>query len=325
VTGGMRFAKTGIGGSFYVAQYVDPLVAKKIVSNRLSVNVNGYRDLAGTDVTVRVYLLIGTTDDNFPDLASNQTLGTIQDNGTFDVNATGWKEIPRSNLPTAQATLSVVSANNQISNKNNNYGFNGWKVTDSSDVTNIKNAAVVVTFWSSSESNFVINSISLTPGDLPVRPPEKSKEQVLQECRYFYETSYYPKITAGSPLRVINAPAFGFSDTANPFTTRYYPRSFSQIYKSSKIKSGNLSLYSTAGTENNVSAVLYLNSGTPSFTEDTNIGKWTVTQSLDGFSAQVSNYDPVGTGGGAPSGILPRIEGVTKYNYKLDARLGLVV
>ncbi|MHA2407919.1 MAG: hypothetical protein ACXACA_06075, partial [Candidatus Ranarchaeia archaeon] len=109
VTGGMRISKTGVGGSFYVAQYVDPLVAKKIVSNRLSVNVNGYRDLVGTDVTVRVYLLIGTTDDNFPDLASNQTLGTIQDNGTFDVNATGWKEIPRSNLPTAQATLSVVS------------------------------------------------------------------------------------------------------------------------------------------------------------------------------------------------------------------------
>jgi hypothetical protein len=336
ITNGMRFSKVGAGGSFYIAQYLEPSVAKKMMTDRFSVNVYGYRDNSGTDVTMRVYLLAGTTENNFP-LLSSSALGTINPDGTFVPTATGWVEIYRSGLPTAQANLNTVSTNDKINSKDNDYGFTGWKFPQPEPPTSpqtIKNAAIVVTFTSSGASDFVINSISLTPGDLPSRPPVKTKNQVKQECQRYYEAS----LTEGTDYTAgpLTAPQRDQKHALpNSPTNQYIYESFISTFMvkynvEKRALVANLVFRSpktAAGTIGNIQFIAKLDTSIVNDTDRVISNEFdVVTLSKNSFTLtpKNSNTRPY-LGGSSGAGAEQKCPvSYIKYHYIADPRLGII-
>jgi len=198
ISGGLEFTSSGGNNAFYIMQYLSGQQAKKILGTRLSVNVFGYKDSTSGDVTMRVYLFRGSSSASFPTLPTS--IGTLASTGVFTLTASNWTEIPRSGLGTATAILSEIATNPDINNADNDYGFSGWEITNSSEIGDTDKFAIVVTFHYTDASTVItVNSISLVPGDLPCRPAPQSIDEVLRECRFYYEKSYsqgtYPGAT----------------------------------------------------------------------------------------------------------------------------------
>lgn len=196
LTTGLECTTNADDQAFCLIQYLDMKVVNKFIGSKLSVNVNAWKTAAGDDATIRVYLFRGTAASAFPSLST--IIGTLNTDGTFDTPASGWAEIPRSNLPTAKATLKEITANNDI-NSGVDYGFNGWQITDSSQLADTNKFAIVVTCVAPDSSSVItFNSISLVPGDIPTRPAPKTEEETLRDCEYYYEKSYQTGVNPGT-------------------------------------------------------------------------------------------------------------------------------
>ena len=324
VSGGISFLHGAVSDAFYIAQYLSGAEAKKVIGNRLSVNINGYTAAAGSGtITGRVYLLRGTSTASFGTGTSSTgavttPLGTIAANGTFTITAANWQLIPRSGLDTATCTLNKLTTNADIDNPNN-YGFNGWEITDASQIADTDKVAIVATFACGAAVNqFTINSISLVPGDIPCRPAPKTVTEVLSDCQYYYERSYDLGTASGTAttnssatqlMQALNS-GTGFSVGAAAFSINYkgIKRAVPTItFYSTKVgTSGSLTVNSTAdnvtwATNDKVVASFWgtvINAGTNSTTYQSNSGTSIIGAGT--YSAYLS------------------------YHYVSDARLGIV-
>lgn len=328
-SGGINFSNAVAGEAFYIMQYLTGAQAKKILSNKLSVNAVAYKGTVGSDVTMRVYMYrsiasytscvaastanlnatyangasgVGATLTNAGALAAfsldgvspslnqrvlikNQTstfqngiytvttvgsgavawvltratdydtaaemlrgaifpvdfggttngnttwsqnntvatvgtdplaftasasvpligtsIGSVAAGGVFTLNTTpgqglNWTEITRGGLGTATATLPTVTTAVDL-NTDLDIKFTGWQVTDVDEISDTDKFAIVVTFNVPTDlTQVTVDSISVTPGNIPTRPATKSKDQVLDECRYYYQKSYKSDVALGT-------------------------------------------------------------------------------------------------------------------------------
>ena len=189
ITNGLALTTAGSSDAFYLLQYLSGADAKRILGTDLSVNVFGYVTSLSGAVTMSVYLFRAPSTSAIPTLPTS--IGTVATNGTFTLTASGWTQIPRGGLDTPQVVLPYLAANSDINNLDNDMGFTGWQITDSTQISDTDYFAVVVTFaYIDTSTVLTINSISLTPSDIPARPAPKSFDEVLKQCQYYYETSY---------------------------------------------------------------------------------------------------------------------------------------
>ncbi len=180
--------------SIYIMQYLTGNVVKKLLGNPLSVNVFGYQTAGSQPVVMRVYLFSSPSGSPVPtgSLPDAGTIGSMDANGVFTVSASGWVTVPRSGLDTAKSSLNVVSSNPNINSPDNDYGFSQWQITDSTQLGNTANFAIVVTFAAASTATIKVTSISLVPGDIPCRPAIQSQDEVLRQCQFYYSKSFAP-------------------------------------------------------------------------------------------------------------------------------------
>ena len=187
----IRLTTTAATNGCYLLQYVegeDQINA--ILSGQLSVNVNAYIK-TGSSATIKVYLFRAPLGASFPILPT--TIGTVATDGTFTLTAASWSEIPRSGLSTATATL------NTSQYSNNDYGFSGWEVTDTTQLDDTDKFAIVVTLATVDNPTVVdIYSISCVTGAFPTRPLPLTLEETLTQCEYYYEKSYAVGINPGT-------------------------------------------------------------------------------------------------------------------------------
>lgn len=197
-TNGLVLNHNAADKAFALIQYLDEEEAAKFVGTRLSVNINGYTTDGGnsaeeTEVQVKI----------FANAASNQfgtlptSLVTVADDGTVALTGTatgnGWYEITRSNLPVAKGALKVLDPASSI-DEGYDIGFNGWAVGTNAQVTaGIRGIAIVVSFVpgaSSTDYNTNVDSIGVTPGDIPTRPAPMSLVQTLFDAQRYYSKSF---------------------------------------------------------------------------------------------------------------------------------------
>jgi hypothetical protein len=324
-TNGIHFVTSGANNAFYIMQYLEGNQAKKIIGNKLSVNVNAYKSAAGGNVVTRTYLFRAPLASIFPIIPLS--IGSVSPSGIFTITQAGWTEIPRSGLDTATANLSVVNSASDINNGNNDYGFSGWELTDDSQILDTDKFAIVQTFsYIDIGTDIFVDSISLIPGDIPCRPATKSNILTLEECQYYYEKNVDPSIdpTAGSTSGLIIS-----SVGPQPGTVSYtvHARFINIKYKSQKRRAVYPTLYAPSGASN--SALLNAWDGA---SLDVNVvilivgANW--TQSFSGTSGasfspvnRANNIANVATG---TSGILALAEASILFNYIVDARIGIV-
>jgi len=268
VTGGFQMTTSATASTtdaFYLMQYIEGADAKRIIGNKLSINVSAFKTSVGDNVEMKVYLFAAPTTAAFP-ILSNSTVNpvTAEALSLVDVPITGiatltgtsssagWFEIGRSNLNTAQATLSVISTNSELNTVDYDYSFNGWELTGD-QMTNLDKIACVVTFKYVTDLTAVtVNSINLVPGDLSYRPLPETKAEVLRRCQYYFERSYEVGTAIGA---VTETNALNIQQTmvkpGGTFT--YFFNTVTFDYKCTKWSSPVLRVYNpTTGAENSV-------------------------------------------------------------------------
>src|SRR5277367_512803 len=320
VTNGLGFTTAGTNDSFYILQYLSGAQAQKMLGTRLSVNVFGYMTSNSSNVTMQTYLCRAPSTSTIPTLAT--TIGTVDTSGVLTLTAAGWTIIPRSGLPTPSAVLTYVSADSSIPNFTNDMGFTGWEIIDNTQISDTQYFAIVVTFaYIDTGTTLTVNSISVTPSDIPTRPAPQSLDEVRRECQYYYETSYdtgvYPAAvsTDGSVIAPQSAALGSGTILASAL---YVPARYS-VTKRLPVTP---SFYSTAGTSADIT-LIYWQDHTMSTGDVAVSGNWTVSNSGNtGFALQ-----PVSTTAVIASGT--RVSSSTAYvfaslHYVADARLGIV-
>lgn len=322
VTSALRLVTAGNNDAFYLMQYLSGAEARKILGTPLSVNVFGYVTSVSDDVTMRVYLFRAPSTSTIPTLPTS--IGTVATDGEFTLTAVGWTEIPRSGLDTATAILPVVATNPELNNPENDMGFTGWEIVDSTQISNTDKFAIVVTFgYIDASTTLNIHSISLIPSDIPARPAPESFDEVVRKCQYYYEKTYNLNVYAGTLTQAgiiteEQQPAIsGGNYTAYPLTipVRYNTRKRIPV---------TATIYAANGTINEVLILVY-QAATNVITANAAIANWVLTYSGEtGFVLGALNRAValVGLIAGAPG--LPGAEAVAQFHFTADARLGIV-
>lgn len=320
VTNGLQLTTAGTNDAFYIMQYLSGAEAKKILGTRLSVNVFGYRKSNSDDVTMRVYLFRADSGSSIPTLPTS--IGTVATSGVFTLSAAGWTEIPRSGLDTATAVLPYAPTNVDINDTTNDMSFTGWELTDNTQIGNTDKFAIVVTFaYEDASTILTVNSISLTPSDIPTRPAPKSFEEVVSECQYYYEKSYDLTEYAGA---VTNNGLLYKRMTATILVSYgAVPVNFSIIYNTRKRIPVNPTVYAKDGTIATVFVQVFHNNALAN-SGNAAITNWTQTtsgqteclfQPVD-LSVAILSSNSNQYASSADAGIY--------FHFVADARLGIV-
>lgn len=316
---GLQMTTAGTNNSFMLLQYLTSFQVKKILGTRLSVNVFGYKGTAGSTVTMRVYLLRSTAAAIVPALPA--VIGTIDTAGEFTVTQAGWTEIPRSGLDTATATLNTLSTSDVINSADNDYGFSGWEIVDPAQISNTDKFAIVVTFgYVSTATVITVNSISLVPGDIPCRPATLSVSETLEECQYYYETTYTPGVAAGTAgqagARTVEQGADYSAGSA-----RGYATAFGDQFATIKRANPTLVLYSPdSGGANTLTMNVYTNAAVRQ-TLAVATTPWTIAATVRGYFAVANTAADVVAGATVTT---TRPFSDIFYHFSADARLGIV-
>lgn len=325
VTNGLALDTAGSNDAFYLLQYLSGADAKKILGTRLSVNVFGYVTSLSGSVIVSVYLFRAPSTSAIPTLSTS--IGTVSTDGTFTLTASGWTQIPRSGLDTAQAILPYLAVDTDINNFDNDMSFTGWQITDNTQISDTDYFAIVVTFaYVDTDTLITINSISLTPSDIPTRPAPESFIEVLRKCQYYYETSYDLGVYAGatsSDGTVICEQAGHENSSTQACTVQ--PLSFFARYTTAKRLPVTPSIYAPDGTLGDVLITFHAASSAVISTDVAISGVWTLLNSgCTGFAYQPVNLNTTIGSGTGPTGLSNFIETLAIFHFVADARLGIV-
>jgi hypothetical protein len=184
--GALRITATN-ATQFALIQYLPQAMARKILNNRLSVNVSALTPFAG-GLTGTISLW-STVDGALPSTTGNASIiATIDANGkpaTFNGN---WVEVPRSGLGNAQFVVG-----NSATTNFNNYGFSGWTLNGAGQTNTATFFAIVVGFAQLGAAGTIdFNSISLVPGDIPTEPAPKLDSEIILDCVRYYQKTFAP-------------------------------------------------------------------------------------------------------------------------------------
>lgn len=318
-TYGLRFTTAGTNDAFYIMQYLDNDQVKDMIGRRLSANVFAYTNSGVGAVTMRIYLFRAGSAAAFPTLPTS--IGTVASDGTFTLTAANWTTFARSGLDTPQAVLNQLVTAADINDGNNDYGFSGWEITDSAQIADTSKFAMVVTFaYADAGTEVTVNSVSLTPGDLPCRPLVKSLDEVLRQCQYYYEQTTDPG--THTPTGAAN----GSIVVTTPLVTSggndlMYLKSFYLGYKAIKRALPTVTFFSdTSATPNLIKIAIHLAGGGETGTNVSALTGWTkINPNLYGFLMYVQFAASVAT-----TATNPANEGIMQFHYTADARLGVV-
>lgn len=325
-TGGLQFVTTDTNNAFYILQYLDGNTAKKIIQQRLSVMINSYKSSAGNAVTMRVFLLRAPNATLFPTSPGTQVV-TINPDGTILSKAAGWTEIPRSNLTTATvSSLGILAANTQLASSNYNYGFNGWQITDVGELSDTNKFAIVITWaYQSVSTAITINACGCCYGDIPSLPAPQSRQEVYDDCAYYFENTYQPGVAVGTATTV-GQQMFSARTLNTALSSSVLPTSFTVSYIH-KRANPNISFYSpSTGTIDKLFVAVNENGTSGGFGDPKDI---TVSTGWNVYDTSVDRTNYLSIAPAVPianalTGVLQNYEAIHAFHNVIDARIGYV-
>lgn len=240
-----------------IIQYLTVPQIIDLLSNDLSSNIilsNNQGSISGT------ISLFYTIDETVPNINTDgeSLIATVNANGKpLTFNGT-WVEIDRSNYGDAIFTTSSSVDLNDLQS----FGFNGWKLDSDFDINTITYFAIVVGFEELESGNYiVVQSCSLVPGTVPTIPEKQTYDEVLSECRYYYEMTYIPGTIpeTASILGAKMTPAGIYNPSA---VFQAYPYIFSDYFIETKVTAPILTYYSVVtGSSNEITFYSNTSSG----------------------------------------------------------------
>ena len=187
-TSGAFVVTATLAGQVAIIQYLDQIEARKILSDRVSVNIDGFTDVVGgIRGTVSLWATAEATLPVVTAGTNNSLVATLSATGkpaTF--NGINWVEVPR-NPGDASFTLPVVSATNDNSQ---DIMLSGWDMNAAVPTNTATFFAIVIGFETLTiAKKITLNSVGLCAGDIATRPAPKTLGETLRDCqRYFWST-----------------------------------------------------------------------------------------------------------------------------------------
>lgn len=299
-----------------IVQYVDQPTARQLLSQPFAVNVSAASSIDGLVGNVSVFYTSGGT---LPNAASSLSLVSgISATGKPTAGNGTWTEVPRRNLGDANFALTTSITDT---------GFKGWDMNNSADIATANFVAIVVGFAEfNSADTITINSVSLVPGEIPCRPAPKTADEVIMQCRRFYEKSYLANVVAGTvtPVGVQIAPmASTLRDVNNNVSV--IQAGFTINYRTPKrVNAPIVTIYSdVSGATGQVRS--YIRYGADNDSATIAITSWTLT----GASANSVSYAPSAGGHELGPSVTAAADNIPasawiQYHYLIDARLGII-
>lgn len=206
-----------------IIQYLTSPQIKALLENDLSVNVNAFSIPVGVIGTVSLWYTLNAS---LPAIGSGLSLVTTLDaNGHPSTVVSGWNEI----------VFATNGGKAQFNFKLNNLPFPPFGTDVPLSFWPTQNGTIVpyqATFfaivvgtsaipYNSGNGNISFNSVSLVPGKIPTRPAPQSPDQVLNQCKYYYQKSFLqgtvPAPTVGLGTGESFSYQVGSSNTASQF------------------------------------------------------------------------------------------------------------
>lgn len=314
-----------VPGQVAIIQYLDQVIARKILSDRASVNLSLYGAVAaGAHGNVTLW---ATTDANLPTL-SNTFITAIDANGIPTAfSSVNWVQIPNVYQNTS-FTVPAASANNAESN---DIMLNGWDMAGAVPTNTATYFAIVVGFSMLAVTDKLnINSIGLCAGDIATRPAPKPQDETLRDCERYYEKSYKSSDVAGTVTN-FNALVAPMSSTdchtvAMNVVANVLENSFGFSYRTLKRipttqTYPTVNIYSPATGNSNKVSLTY--SGQAQVSADDTVSAVWAVNSIGNKNAYYLVTNPTRTQAITTDGFTPLITWIN-YHYVVDARLGVV-
>ena len=316
-TNGIKITGGATTSTCALIQYLPSSIAREILSQRLSVQIQGFCTNTGTTLTGTVSMY-WTTNSTLPLLTSNYSLvSSVATTTAIPVVGGGgnygdWTIVPRSglgNAPSFQLNAGVEE-----------FSFSNWDATATNASTTATYMAIVVAFDTLiTPNNVTLNYVSLVPGDIATRPAPQTSDEVLRECEHYYETSYNLSSALGSATnvgaistpQVVNISGGNVTLVISSFTTYFQP----------KISTPNITYYAP-GTVNAAGFVQgYVNTNT-----NITFGNIGVSGTWVANSGHRANGMQPAANITASSVLIGGAVGSASVNYHFvsDARLGIV-
>ncbi len=320
ITFSLDFLTSGASGSFYVLQYLEFPDAEKFIGTSLSVNINAWQT-TDDDVTVRVYLF-HSGNVVLPILPDS--IGTVASDGVFTLTAAGWEEINRQGLDTATTQIKSAPTLDLI-NEDTDYGFTGWELTSTADISTAEKVAIVVTFSTPAAATQIsLNSVSVIPGDLPCRPAPRTSVAVLEDCQHYFEKSYNTLIVqdtiSTSSLLVRQQ---GLTDL--PPNVSGFARTFGFPFQTNKRTASPIITIFTptaAGTGGDTIHFVIRNAGLEVAATDLTVSTFWTEVFLGNKAVTYEMTDP--SLALSFSAVDVQAEALIQFHYVVDARLGII-
>jgi len=328
-------------------QYLDTFETRDLLSDRIAVNIAAISNTVsnlGIGCTVSLWY---TKDATLPSAklpvtsgsspTSNSLVATLDANGkpaTFNGN---WFEVPRAKQQEDASFVVIPTGNAEF----NDYNFHGWDLGGIADVNNATFFAIVIgTASITSGDSITFQSVGMMNGDLATRPGHQSADEVLRECRYFYEKSYELGTPRGSAVvnGVINtiAPLI-FPGTNVALNTRSFLYSFKVSKRTVDIAGNKFSLTFWDGNGVAGQGILIIHDCTDNSTPAVRVIGISTNPALSSY--YFTNPPPTGALGGyiTQDGFFAAgktistditvartsgIEGILSFHYEADCRLG---
>ncbi len=300
-------------GQFALVQYIDAERARAIMRNDLSVCVNGCTNqVGGLGFTVSLWY---TTDVSLPVIGSNNSIVLTLDANGYPATFNGtWSRIFPSSVSIAKAgTLPFGTAGDGAP-----LNFSYWNADSTGAATATFFAIVIGTKPMTVTSVAQFRSISLVPGRIATIPAPQAKDEVLRECRYFYQKSYLSTVAPGAAADNAGV-KYAIQGVDTITSTAPFEITFPSVIR----KLPTLTFYSyTLGTAANVT-FFWINKASGATTNFGNIALTNWTQLTTAGMPNANNvYYTINTLTG-PAGTTPIVAYIL-FHYVADARLGVI-
>lgn len=199
----LTMASSATTSTSAIIQYLPANVAREMLSQNLSVKIQALNTGASIPCTVSLYY---TVDTDLPQLeaipngTSYSLVSAVSSVGVPTIGGGGnygtWVQVPRNGLKDP-ATFTVSDAVLP------DYFFSGFNFGSTTGSTTATYIAIVIgigemTYNVSANQSITFNYVSCVPGDIPTRPAPQQPNDVLRQCRYYYETNYDVGVALGA-------------------------------------------------------------------------------------------------------------------------------
>ena len=321
-----------------IIQYLPENIAREMLNQDLSIKIQCTQTGATIPCTVSMYWTTGASlpvIQASPSGASYSLVSSVSSTGVPTVGGGGnygtWTQVLRNGL--ANPAPFTIGA----TNTGPDYSFSGFSAPQGPGSTTATYFAIVIgigtmTYNLSSNQSVTINYASCVPGQIPTRPAAQTLDDVLRECRYYYETSYdvgtaLATTTGSSPIINYCVPSVVSAGGSGTLTLAGYSAPFSLNFKEPKRAvpaTGNITFYNyTAGTLGGARIAMFSNGANTASANVTFSDFWAfqyaglngATYFPNSATAMISSAQALPLLGVAV---------VSELNYVIDCRLGVL-